>query len=96
MDTSNIRFRDGDLEVRHSQGRWEIVKWVKTDDPKFVNGEFCYTLAAWNEDKEGLFLEFIGPRPFEEERVDPMKFWRIARLGDRQINNFWRYDKGWD
>ena len=84
-----FNFRVEDLEVRScgkhllsdgEHNRAEIVKWAKDTGKK----EYCWTVAYWNENKEGYDLQFVGGRPFD---VDGELFMKLAKQGQQMLDD---------
>lgn len=84
-----FNFRVEDLEVRScnehllSKGehnRAEIVKWAKDTGGK----EYYWTVAYWNEHKEGYDLQFVSGLPFD---VDGKLFMKLAKQGQRMLDD---------
>lgn len=83
----NLRIED--LELRScgkhflsdsEHNRAEIVKWSNDTDKK----EYCWTVAYWNEGKEGYDLQFVGDRLFD---VDSGLFMKLAKQGQQMLND---------
>lgn len=71
--------RMGDMALRCSEGRWQIVRDC------LGQSKGVYVLAWWTIDKEGASLEFIGGRPFDNG-VKRKAFWRLAKYGQKQAD----------
>lgn len=47
--------------------------------------EYCWTIAYWDEGKEGYYLKFAGDRPFG---VDAEIFMELAFLGQQKLEDY--------
>lgn len=88
--------RVDNIELRWSwyafpkEGYYSIVAWETSASSE---NEWCYTLASWDKDSEGVHLKFVGSRPFDSWKVDPQVFWEMARYGDSIANAEFRFDE---
>jgi hypothetical protein len=77
-----------DLEMRAAtplnsdKEYFEIVKWTTTTT------RHCYTLAVFDQDKEGYNLRFIGNRPFDD-KIRSTDFWAITKMAQAILDLFW-------
>jgi len=79
--------RIGDLEFRHIDNKYEIVKWEAS------NGgyEYCFTLVLFDKGKEGYSIRFIGARPLEYENQDAL--WAMMKYGDAVLEALFCLEK---
>jgi hypothetical protein len=92
MSKESFKLRVDDLELRWSQGRPEIVRWVPHQSGNGLDKEYCYTLLWWVADKEGWNIHFCGPRPFSDE-VSSGKLWELCKVGDKIFNTLWEFER---
>jgi hypothetical protein len=62
-----MRFRD--IEFRYSQvnKKHELVRWYRAEVDGCEEREYCYTIAFFDETKDGYNLRTIGSRFFEDK-----------------------------
>ena len=62
-----MRFRD--IEFRYSQvnKKHELVRWYRAEVDGCEEREYCYTIAFFDETKNGYDLRTIGSRFFEDK-----------------------------
>ena len=62
-----MRFRD--IEFRYSQvnKKHELVRWYRAEVDGCEEREYCYTIAFFDETKNGYDLRTIGNRFFEDK-----------------------------
>lgn len=63
-----MRFRD--IEFRYSQvnKKHELVRWYRAEVDGCEEREYCYTIAFFDETKEGYYnMRTIGDRFFEDK-----------------------------
>lgn len=76
-----------DLEVKttktlnNEKEYFEIVRWITSDKPHY------YTLAIFDQTKEGYNIRFIGNRPFDDAISND--FWTIAKMAQAILDLFW-------
>ena len=57
-----MRFRDIEFRWSKINNKYELVKWYKHNE-----NDFCYTLAFFDETKEGYDMRTVGNRFFEDK-----------------------------
>ena len=58
-----MRFRNIEFRWSSINKKYELVKWYTNDG----GGEYCYTIALFDETKEGYDMRTVGSRFFEDK-----------------------------
>ena len=74
----------GDIEFRYSQvnKKHELVRWYRAEVDGCEEREYCYTIAFFDETKNGYDLRTIGSRFFEDKDAWFVGKHAIAFLND--------------
>lgn len=79
IDNLSLRSCDKNLSLDFDKNGYdtaEIVQWFVENDEK----KFCFTIAYWLIDSEGVELKFVGNRPLHHS-IDKNVFWELIKLG---------------
>lgn len=75
----------------------EIRCWLKDKNGR----EFGITILWFFKSKEDYFVQFVGNRPFDSERIDQDQLWELMRYGQATLDAQFNLEdkiksKGWD
>ena len=62
-----MRFRDVEFRWSVVNKKYELIKWYKAEIDGCEEREYCYTLAFFDETKEGYDMRTVGDRFFEDK-----------------------------
>lgn len=85
----NLEFRWTRSYGSQEQRYPEIVCWFPCSDNQ---EETCYTLLFWVRGSEGWDIQFVGDRPFEQNRFDPDILWTLMRFGQEIVSAHYELD----
>jgi len=77
MAAENVKIL-GDLYLRWTSNfATPLVKYLEV--VSYEQGDYCFTIAVWDKDKEGYNLRYIGTRPFEVNNQEQLQ--KLFRYG---------------
>ena len=62
-----MRFRNVEFRWSAVNKKYELIKWYKAEVDGCEEREYCYTLAFFDETKEGYDMRTVGDRFFEDK-----------------------------
>lgn len=66
---------------------------IKFHKSCFTNKESCFSIAAFNRDKDGYYeLSFIEDRPLNLDKADFNDFMLLVKYGYRELNKLYKED----
>lgn len=92
----SVSIKYGNLELRGRMDTFmkdppiytqEIVYWVHPEN----NKQYCYTVAYWKHNSEGMYLTYVNNRPTTLSTIDQNYFMKLTIIGQRIADDIYAH-----